>query len=64
MTHGKILECSRWWVGDLTLLTGGACAFDQLNSYKSFSKKLNARGGGEGRLGMGGFGIDYYITES
>ena len=59
-----------WRVGDLTLfeaLTGGA--FDRLNWQHSgefdqnFSKKSNARGfarGGGG--GMGGFGIDRYIS--
>ena len=56
-----------WRVGDLTLfeaLTGGA--FDRLNWQHSgefdqnFSKKSNARGFARG--GMGGFGIDRYIS--
>ena len=55
-------------MGDLTLfeaLTGGA--FDRLNWRHSgefdqnFSKKSNARGFARGG-GMGGFGIDRYIT--
>ena len=47
-------------------LTGGA--FDRLNWQHSgefdqnFSKKSNARGLAQG--GMGGFGIDRYITEA
>ena len=45
MTYEKIFEFSRWWMGHLTLLAVGACAFDHLNG-QSFSKKLNA--GGEG----------------
>ena len=54
-------------MGDLTLfegLTGGA--FDRLNWQHSgefdqnFSKKSNARGFARG--GMGGFGIDRYIS--
>ena len=57
-------------MGDLTLfeaLTGGA--FDRLNWQHSgefdqnFSKKSNVRGGCPGG-GMGGFGIDRYITET
>ena len=60
--------CFPWRVGDLTLfeaLTGGA--FDRLNWRHSaefdqnFSKKSNARGFVRG-AGMGGFGIDRYIT--
>ena len=55
-------------MGDLTLfeaLTGGA--FDRLNWQHSgefdqnFSKKSNARGFARGG-GMGGFGIDRYIS--
>ena len=58
-----------WRVGDLTLfeaLTGGA--FDRLNWQHSgefdqnFSKKSNARGFAGGGGGMGGFGIDRYIS--
>ena len=57
-------------MGDLTLfeaLTGGA--FDRLNWQHSgefdqnFPKKSNARGFARGGGGMGGFGIDRYITE-
>ena len=60
--------CFPWRVGDLTLfeaLTDGA--FDLLNWQHSgefdqnFSKKSNARGFAPGG-GMGGFGIDRYIT--
>ena len=56
-------------MGDLTLfeaLTGGA--FDRLNWRHSgefdqnFSKKSNAPGFARGGGGMGGFGIDRYIT--
>ena len=56
-------------MGDLTLfqaLTGGA--FDRLNWKHSgefdqnFSKKSNAPGFARG--GMGGFGIDWYITKT
>ena len=58
-------------MGDLTLfeaLTGGA--FDRLNWQHSgeldqkFSKKSNAPGFARGGGGMGGFGIDRYITVS
>ena len=56
-------------MGDLTLfkaLTGGA--FDRQNWQHSgefdenFAKKSNARGLPGGGGGMGGFGIDRYIT--
>ena len=56
-------------MGDLTLfeaLTGGA--FDRLNWQHSgevdqnFSKKSNAPGFARGGGGMGGSGIDWYIS--